>query len=342
MPVVLKGSRSQSAPLPAGNVLSGSTMAASCIGAGPAGGRTAPVIEIGLLNNMPDAALQSTERQFVELISAAAGELTVRMRFVSLPAVPRGEAAASHLQATYADIHELRNGELDALIVTGAEPRAACLHQEPYWNSLSAIIDWAEHNTISTIWSCLAAHAAVLHLDGVRRQPLEEKRFGVFGCAPSAADPLVSGLTAPLRVPHARWNELKESELIAHGYRVLTRSPDAGVDLFTKQWRSLFVFFQGHPEYDADALLREYRRDIGRFLRGESEICPPVPRNYLDARSQRALEEFAAAGRERRHGEWLASFPEELTLRPELARYWRIPAIPVMRNWLNLLAARKA
>jgi homoserine O-succinyltransferase len=53
-------------------------------------------------------------------------------------------------------------------------------------------------------------------------------------------------------MPHSRWNEIPEEALLACGYRVLTRSEDAGVDAFVKQRNSLFVFFQGHPEYDAD------------------------------------------------------------------------------------------
>jgi homoserine O-succinyltransferase/O-acetyltransferase len=37
--------------------------------------------------------------------------------------------------------------------------------------------------------------------------------------------------------------------------------------MFVKYNRSLFVLLQGHPEYDSATLLREYRRDVGRFLR---------------------------------------------------------------------------
>ena len=79
----------------------------------------------------------------------------------------------------------------------------------------------------------------------------------------------------------AKWNELSEDDLRLCGYEVLTQSPDGGVDAFIKQKGSLFVFFQGHPEYDTDALLLEYRRDIGRFLRGERETYPIMPRGYF-------------------------------------------------------------
>ena len=64
--------------------------------------------------------------------------------------------------------------------MTGTEPRQPDLRQEPYWSALTEVLDWAERNTASTILSCLAAHAGVLHSDGILRQPLDDKQFGVF------------------------------------------------------------------------------------------------------------------------------------------------------------------
>ena len=63
--------------------------------------------------------------------------------------------------------------------------------------------------------------------------------------------------------------DLPEARLLENGYRMLTRSAAAGVDAFVKKQDggSLFAYFQGHPEYDTDSLLREYRRDVGRFRR---------------------------------------------------------------------------
>ena len=304
--------------------------------------REARCLEIGLVNNMPDAALEATERQFTDVLGAAADRQLVRLHLFSLPQLPRGEAASSFLRLAYAPTGKLEDAQLDALIVTGTEPRAASLDREPYWAALAQVIDWAEHNTISTIWSCLAAHAAVLHLDGVQRHELEEKCFGVFECEGVREDPLLAGAPSPLCIPHARRNELREGELVSHGYRVLTRSPLVGVDMFAKKWRSLFVFFQGHPEYELDSLAREYRRDVGRFLRGESPSCPPMPRGYFDARGEASLEAFTARARGEPDPGLLALYPENLRASPALADAWRLPAISVFRNWLGYLAERKA
>src|SRR5579871_623316 len=88
-------------------------------------GEGAEWIEIGLVNNMPDAALEAAEQQFVDLLGAAAGDAWVRLRFFSLPGIPRGERARHYLGRSYGDAGNICKAGLDGLIVTGTEPRAA-------------------------------------------------------------------------------------------------------------------------------------------------------------------------------------------------------------------------
>jgi len=97
-------------------------------------------IEIGLVNNMPDAALEATERQFVELIRAATGDSVVRLRLYALPDVPRGDRGRQETAARYRDVAELWDSRLDGLVVTGTEPRTADLKEEPYWPPLAKLV----------------------------------------------------------------------------------------------------------------------------------------------------------------------------------------------------------
>ena len=43
-------------------------------------------------------------------------------------------------------------------------------------------------------------------------------------------------------------------------------------------------------------LLLEYRRDIGRFLRGERDTYPPMPQGYFDEETVRGADDAAGAG----------------------------------------------
>jgi homoserine O-succinyltransferase len=293
------------------------------------------VLTIGLINNMPDGALQSTERQFMRLLTAAAGDNRVRFHCLALPSVQRSQPAKWRVDQKYTDIADLDQLHIDGLIVTGAEPIAQTLPEEPFWQELTEIVDWAKTNTRSTIWSCLAAHAAVLHLDGIERHRLDTKCSGIYDCAKMIEDWLMRDLPSSIRIAHSRVNELRKSELDARGYRSLTHSAEAGVDIFAKQFHSQFVFFQGHPEYDPLSLEREYLRDISRFLAGERDHYPAFPVGYFDTATEARLMDFERRARvERRPG--LSSELPDRTVRPDSAT--GATATAIFRNWLNHLS----
>jgi homoserine O-succinyltransferase/O-acetyltransferase len=300
---------------------------------------TATSLDIGLVNNMPDAAFDATERQFRALLNEAADGLGVRLRLLALQEVPRTEPGRRHLER-YGSIATLSDEHLDGLIVTGTDPRTRDLQDEPYWDSLAHLVDWADGHTSSTIWSCLAAHAAVLHLDGIDRRRLATKRFGLFECASDADHPLTASAPTRLRIPHSRWHDLPEDGLRAHGYRILLRSDDAGPDMFVKHHHSLFVFVQGHPEYEAETLLLEYRRDIRRFLEGEVGDYPPMPRGCFDAGTVEAFTAFQGLALSDRREARLAEFPTALAARG-VTNIWRPAAASIYRSWLLYLCAAR-
>ena len=234
------------------------------------GGQTELVI--CLVNNMPDSALKATEQQFARLLQGAAPpHVRIHFHCFALPSIARTPALQKHVAQHYGEIGALGRLAIDGLIVTGAEPIADNLHDEPYWPELTSLIDWAATHTRSAIWSCLAAHAAVLHLDGVARRRLPAKCSGVYDCSKAADDWLTHGIRSPLKVSHSRYNALDENELVAHGYQMLTRSDAIGADIFARQLSSRFIFYQGHPENDTLSLQREYMRDIARFLIGQRD-----------------------------------------------------------------------
>jgi homoserine O-succinyltransferase len=304
-------------------------------------------LRIALVNNMPDAALEDTELQFFELLSKAAGDLPLTLQFFSLPDLPRADSGRAHLEKFYFGLDELLRARFDGAIITGTEPRRPDLREEPYWPALLELITWAEENTSSTVLSCLAAHAGVLAADGIPRSPLADKQFGVFEHQVMAPHPLTAGLGATMRVPHSRWNEVKADALESRGYEILTRSPGAGVDLFVKPRRnSLFVHFQGHPEYSARTLLKEFRRDIRRYLRQERDTFPTPPQGYFDAEASALLTAFrenavvARAQESAGDEDMFSAFPEA-AVAATIQNTWQPSAATVYRNWLHFLCDKK-
>jgi homoserine O-succinyltransferase len=306
-------------------------------------GNRGECLDIGLINNMSDAALMSTERQLFDLINAASGRLLVRLHFYTMAATPRSEWGRDYVRRYYRGIDDLLNRRLDGVIVTGAEPRAANLTEEPYWATFAEIADWAVENTVSSVFSCLAVHGAVLHMDGVPRHKLPGKCFGVFAQTKTGHHPLLHDVPKTFRIPHARWNEVEEGDLANCGYSVLSWSAEAGVDCFVKQQKrkSLFVHFQGHPEYETQTLLGEYRRDMGRFLRGESDICPTIPKGYLGEDAEEIQIAFRQKALSDRHPELFADFPVDQVVK-DLSNVWHLPAKRIYRNWLLYLVSQRA
>jgi homoserine O-succinyltransferase/O-acetyltransferase len=306
----------------------------------PPGGRG---LDIGLINNMPDSALIPTERQLFDLLDAASGTLVVRLHFYQMEPMPRSDWGRGYLRQYYRGTDDLLTRSMDGIIVTGAEPKAARLTEEPYWANFVQVVNWAKENTVSSVYSCLAVHAAILHMDGLERQALPSKCIGVFPQTKVEEHPLTGGLPQIFKTPHARWNAVPEETALADcGYSVLSRSTEAGVDCFVKrQNRSLFVHFQGHPEYEALSLLGEYRRDMGRFLRGESEICPTIPTGYFDAEAEDILALFQYGAITKRSPEFFAAFPTN-RLAKDVRNVWQSSAKRIYRNWLLYLEGQRA
>ncbi len=293
-------------------------------------------LTIGLVNNMPDAALQATERQFMRLLRQAAGDIRIDFHCFSLPSVRRSKSAGGRVEGQYTDIAEIDRLDIDGLIVTGAEPNAAILPQETFWRELTDIVDWAKGNTRSTIWSCLAAHAAVLHLDGVERNRLETKCSGIYDCINVSSHWLTNGLPSPFKVAHSRLNELRGDDLTTKGYQLLSRSSNGSVDSFARDFGSQFIFFQGHPEYEELSLEREYLRDISRFLSGERDRYPGLPVGYFDTETEQKLMAFAARAQAERRPTLSTQLPDR-TLRRDITT--GSAATTMFRNWLDFLNA---
>jgi homoserine O-succinyltransferase/O-acetyltransferase len=297
-------------------------------------------LTIGLINNMADGALEATERQFVSLLNAASEGISVDLALYSLPGITRSANGSRHVEKYYSNAEDLLDTHIDGLIVTGREPLKQDMRDEAYWPSFTRILDWAKDHTHASVWSCLAAHAAVLHLDGIGRIRSENKFSGVYECERISGHALIASASLSFRIPHSRWNGLSEDTLQASGYEVLTREAKAGVDTFIKQNKSLFVFFQGHPEYESKTLLMEYRRDVGRFLRRESENYPGMPHEYFDTATVAQLRAIQQQAEANPSDELLAKVSQILEA-VQIENTWNSTAVHIYRNWLQYMSAQK-
>ena len=137
-------------------------------------------LHVGLLNMMPDAALEATERQFFRLVGASNPIAQFYVHPFTLPELPRGETARAHIARYYEDFDQLSEQGLDALIITGANATSNELSEQAFWDPLKRVMAWAEDNVTSTLCSCLATHAVMEFRYGHKRVRQGDKRWGVF------------------------------------------------------------------------------------------------------------------------------------------------------------------
>jgi homoserine O-succinyltransferase len=295
-------------------------------------------LHIGFLNMMPDAALRATERQFIRLVGSCNRIAQFFVYPFSLSALDRGSETLAYIERYYSEFETLRDAGLDALIITGANVANPKLQNEPFWEPLMEVVDWASENVASILCSCLATHALLKHFHGIDRQPLPKKCWGVYSHRVSATyHPLLRDINTRFDVPHSRYNDISRAQLEAAGLTVLAESPEGGVHMAASPDQFRVIYMQGHPEYDANSLLKEYRRELYRYANRERDKRPLLPENYFFGEAEHlALAARDAAGRARENG---GSFDDtlEADVGALLDNTWGDTAKAIINNWLGLV-----
>ena len=295
-------------------------------------------LHIGFLNMMPDAALEATERQFIRLVGSCNRIAQFFVYPFSLPGLARSSDTLAYIERYYSKFSSLREEGLDALIITGANVATPDVTREPFWEPLIEVVAWAQQNVTSMLCSCLATHALLKHFHGVERRPLPAKRWGVYSHRVSdPAHPLLREINTRFDVPHSRYNDISREQFEAAGLVVLAESEEAGVHIAVSRDQFRIIYFQGHPEYDFNSLLKEYKREVNRFLAGELAEPPPYPENYFSRRAAEAAAAWVEAARKARAaGKAVPEMPER-AIEGQLDNTWGDTAKAIVNNWLGLV-----
>lgn len=295
-------------------------------------------LHIGLLNMMPDAALEATERQFLRLISNSNLIVQLHIHLLSLDSIARGPEAKQHIKKYYQPFEKIKEKGLDGLVITGTNITEPDIADMPFWDELCGVFDWASEYVTSTLSSCLATHALVQHLYGLKRQPLDQKCWGIYSHDKKYRQhPLMRAVNTRFFVPHSRFNKVSAAQLEQAGLPILVESDEAGVHMAVSPDGFRFVLCQGHLEYDTVSLLKEYKREIARYIKKQREDYPPYPENYFCPQSIAILEDYKAKVLFARNGDGaMPLFPEQ-EIDNLLYNIWRDSSKSIVSNWLGLI-----
>lgn len=293
-------------------------------------------LHIGLLNMMPDAALEVTERQFMRLLGNSNQIAQFYVHPFSVTGIDRSPETEAYIKKYYTTFDKIKEDGLDALIITGANVANPSLDQEDFWQPLTEVIDWAQKNVTSTLCSCLSTHALMKYLYQIDRQPRQTKKWGVFEHRVSKPHPLLREINTRFDVPHSRWNTITVEQIEDAGLSVLIKSIDGEAHMAVSPDQLRMIYFQGHPEYDINSLLKEYKRDLMLYFDGQRDQ-PPYPDNYFPIEAREIADKFIQQAQlALEEGQPLPEFPEAQLLQ-YLDNTWGDTAKAIFNNWMGVV-----
>jgi homoserine O-succinyltransferase len=293
-------------------------------------------LHVGLLNLMPDAALQATERQFIRLLASDA-QILVHVYPTTVAAVTRSKASMEYIAQHYNKIEAFFELALDGLIISGANPSRPDMSEEPFWKPLINVAQWAEEHTNSVLCSCLATHALTKYYFGIDRERRQEKSWGLFSHRLlNPSHPLTDGLQEGFMGPHSHYYDLSSEKIEQTDLEILAEHDEAGFFVATTADTRL-VFCQGHPEYDDVSLFKEYKREIDNYLSVFMSGCPPRPTNYFSKEGGSILRDIQQKVVSERSSPQL---PEKELLE-QVEVKWQDSGKILYKNWLEILLQKK-
>lgn len=228
-------------------------------------------LEIAIVNLMPTKI--ATETQLLRLLGNS--PLQVNITLLHTAAHRSTHVSPEHLSRFYKTFAEIKDKNLDGIIITGAPVEHLPFDQVDYWDELVEIMEYARKRVYSTLYLCWAAQAALNYFYNVPKYILDRKLSGVF-CheALRPESPLFRGFDDLFFVPHSRRTEIRGSDILnCPDLRILAESAEAGPAILEKTDLSQ-VFITGHLEYDRETLNLEYQRDLAKGLN------PHIPLHY--------------------------------------------------------------
>jgi len=230
-------------------------------------------LRIGIINLMPQAERYEA-RLSGPLLRAAR---PIELLWIKLASHSYGSSDRVHLARNYTSFDAaIARDPLDGLIITGAPVEELAFSQVIYWPELQEILRYARAAVPQTLGLCWGGLALAKQLS-IEKVNYPHKLFGVFELRALISEHTLLGPgDAAFLCPQSRHSGIDDPELERAAedgrVRLLAYGPESGYSLFESA-DGRFVVQLGHPEYDADVLVREYHRDMAL---GRPGVAAPV------------------------------------------------------------------
>ncbi|MBR4203082.1 MAG: homoserine O-succinyltransferase [Candidatus Methanomethylophilaceae archaeon] len=227
-------------------------------------------LKIAILNLMPTKV--ETEIQLMRLLSNTPLQIDITLL---IPATHRSKNTShDYLERFYKKFDDIKDQNIDGLIITGAPLEDKEFEEVDYWPELCGIMDWSKQHVTTTIYICWASLAGLYHHYGIQKHSLPAKKAGIFNyrnLMPS--EPLLRGVDDVFRVPQSRYATVSADDILKCPklqIAAMDENRDPAIIISDDQE----IFITGHMEYDVNTLANEYQRDV------DKGITPAFPLNY--------------------------------------------------------------
>lgn len=255
-------------------------------------------LSVLILNLMPTKIV--TETQLLRKLSNT--PLQIEVELLKTASYVPHHTDPTHLDTFYRTFDEIKERKFDGMIITGAPLDYIKFEDVDYWGEVCGIMEWCRTHVHSTMHLCWGAFAGLYYYYGIPKVDLPEKLSGVYEhYVVKKNSPLFRGFDDVFYAPQSRATSVRAEDVLAvDGLELMAVSEEAGVTI-VKTEDSRHFFMTCHPEYDANTLAEEYRRDFAKGMN------PKIPCNY---------------------------FPEDDPEQAPVVR-WRSTGQLIFSNWLN-------
>lgn len=231
-------------------------------------------LRIAILNIMPEA----NTYEYNILFPIGRAIIQIEPVWIRLNTHTYKSTSKEHLDELYISFEKaIKNRGLDGLIITGAPVEEKSFKDIWFWDELSEILDYAKDNIASTLGICWGGLALANYI-GIDKMLYDKKLFGVYPLDNIDRSNRITGdLDDIFMSPQSRHagisDKILEAERDKGNINLLAHSNEAGYVIFETTDKS-FIMHLGHPEYETDRLVNEYKRDLEK---GRSDV--PLPLN---------------------------------------------------------------
>lgn len=230
-------------------------------------------LRVGILNIMPKG---ETYEPYV-LYPLSRSIIQIEPVWIRLRSHNYKSSDQNHLELFY-DYFEnaIVSVPLDGLLLTGAPVEEFAYEDVHYWDEITKILLFARQNITSTLGICWGGMALAKML-GIEKEMYQKKLFGAFETRNLDRSHFVSGELDDIfwcvQSRHSGISDKVLEEESARGsVNLLAHSENGGYTIFESADHR-YLMHLGHPEYEAQRLVEEYRRDVSL---GRKDISPPA------------------------------------------------------------------